>query len=151
MSVPDRCSPVRKELAFSVSGLCTWRSRGSLMTSASVLAFATTIVWAAPVLSEPPGQNIQSLPTLSRFAGEPPAQVDRRGIMFPVIEYQGTDGILRVRRGIIAGQQIAPGTVLGLGIFETAHKARGYVGDVPPNMSPPKRSRRAAVGLSWRF
>lgn len=117
---------------------------------ASVLAFATAFVWAAPALAEPPGQNIQSLPTLSRFAGEPPARVDR-GVSFPVIEYQGNDGMLRVRRGIIAGKQVAPGTVLGLGLYETAPRARGYVGDVPPGMAPPKRGRRAAVGLSWRF
>jgi hypothetical protein len=55
-----------------------------------------------------------------------------------------------VERGIIAGKQVAPGTVLGLGLYETAPKSRGYVGDIPPNMAP-KRSRRAAVGLSWKF
>lgn len=121
------------------------------MMRASILTFATTIVWAAPVLAEPAGQtSIQSLPTLSRFAGEPPAQVDRRGVSFPVVEYSGPDGILRTRRGIIAGKQVAPGTVLGLGIWETAPKTRGYVGDVPQNMAP-KRTRRAAIGVSWKF
>ena len=121
------------------------------MARAGVLAFATLIVCAAPALAEPPGQgSVQSLPTLSRFAGEPPAQVDRRGISFPVIDYSGPDGVLRTQRGIIAGKQVAPGTVVGLGIWETAPKARGYVGDVPTNVAP-KRTRRAAVGLSWRF
>jgi hypothetical protein len=121
------------------------------MTRAGVLAFATSIVCASPALAEPPGQNsIQSLPTLSRFAGEPPAHVDRRGVSFPVIEYSGPDGVLRTQRGIIAGKQVAPGTVIGLGIWETAPKARSHVGDVPSNVAP-KRTRRAAVGLSWRF
>ena len=120
------------------------------MTRASVLAFAT-IVWAAPALAEPPGQtDIRSLPTLSRFRGEPPARVDRRGLSFPVIEYSGPDGVLRTQRGIIAGKQVAPGTVVGVGLWETAPKAHGYVGDTPQNVAP-RRSRRAAVGLSWRF
>jgi hypothetical protein len=47
-------------------------------------------------------------------------------------------------------RQIAPGTVLGLGIFQTRPKMRGYVGDVPQNMAP-RRNKRAAVGLSVRF
>jgi len=121
------------------------------MTRAVVLAFATSIICAAPALAEPPVQNsIQSLPTLSRFAGEPPMHVDRRGVSFPVIDYSGPDGLLRTQRGIIAGKQVAPGTVVGLGFWETAPKARGYVGDVPANAAQ-RRTRRAAVGLSWRF
>jgi hypothetical protein len=121
------------------------------MMRASVLAFATTIVWTTPALAQPAGQTAsQSHSLLSRFVGEPPAEIDRRGISFPVVEYSGPDGILRQRRGIIAGKRVAPGTVLGLGIFETTPKVRGYVGDVPPNVAP-KRSRRAAVGLSWKF
>ena len=121
------------------------------MTRASVLAFATTIVWAAPALAEPSEQTgIQSLPALLRFSGAPPTRVERSGISFPVIEYSGPDGVLRTQRGIIAGKQIAPGTVVGVGLWETGPKARGYVGDSPQNMAP-RRSRRAAVGLSWRF
>jgi hypothetical protein len=121
------------------------------MLRAGVLALATSIVCAAPALAEPPAQrSVQSLPTFSRFAGEPPAQVDRRGVSFPIIDYSGPDGALRTQRGIIAGKQVAPGTVVGLGIWETAPKARNYVGDVPANVAP-KRTRRAAVGLSWRF
>ena len=118
------------------------------MARVSVLAFATTIVCAAPALAEPAGQtSFQSLPT--RFAGEPPPEVNRRGVSFPIVQYQETDGTLRMRRGIIAGKEVAPGTVLGLGIWETAPKARGYIGDIPQNM--PRRTRRAAVGLSWKF
>jgi hypothetical protein len=121
------------------------------MRRAGVLAFATSIACAAPALAEPPGQNsVQSLPTLSRFAGEPPVHVDRRGVTFPVIDYTGPGGVLRTQRGIIAGKRVARGTIVGLGIWETAPKARGYVGDVPANVTP-KRTRRAAVGLSWRF
>ena len=121
------------------------------MTRASVLAFATMFASTAPVFAQPTGQSpIQSLPSLSRFAGEPAARIDRRGISLPVVEYRGPDGILRVERGIIAGKKVAPGTVLGLGLYETAPKSRGHIGDVPPNVAP-KRSRRAAVGLSWKF
>jgi hypothetical protein len=121
------------------------------MTRAGVLAMATSIVCAGPALAEPPGHGpVRTLPTLSRFAGEPPPRVDRRGLSFPVIDYSGPGGVLRTQRGIIAGKRVAAGTVVGLGIWETAPKARGYVGDVPANVTP-KRTRRAAVGLSWRF
>ena len=120
------------------------------MGRASVLAFATTIVCAGPALAETAGQaSVQSLPGVSRLAGEPPTEVSRRGFSFPIVQYQEADGTIRVRHGIIAGKLVAPGTMLGLGLWETAPKARGYVGDVPQNM--PRRSRRAAVGLSWKF
>ena len=116
------------------------------MARANVLAVTTAIVCAAPALAEPAAQP---LPTLSHLTGEPPAEVDRRGVSFPIVQYQDTDGTIRVRRGIIASKQVAPGAVVGLGLWETAPKARGYVGDIPRNM--PRRSRRAAVGLSWKF
>lgn len=122
------------------------------MTRASALAFATTIAWAAPAFADPLDQtSAQPLRTLSRLALEPPPQIDRRGVSLPVVQYQSADGALHLRRGIIAGKEVAPGTVLGIGVFETSPKGRGYVGDVPPNVVPTKRSRRAAVGLSWRF
>ena len=120
------------------------------MGRACVLTFALSIVWAVPTLAEPVAQpSAQPVPSFSRFVGEPPARVDR-GVSLPVIEYNGADGGLRVQRGIIAGKQVAPGTVLGLGLWETVPKARGYIGDVPQNMAP-RRTRRGAVGLSWRF
>ena len=101
------------------------------MARLRVLAFAAAIV-STPAAAEP---SVQSPPnaisSVSRIVGEPPAQIERRGI--------------------IAGKQVAPGTVLGLGIFQTAPKMRGYVGDVPHNVAPRGKTRRAAVGLSLKF
>jgi hypothetical protein len=121
------------------------------MKRLSVLTFAALAVTAAPAVAQPGGQDpTNSLSSISRIIGEPPTRVERRGFSFPVIEYRGPDGVVQKRRGIIAGKQVAPGTVLGVGIYETAPKMRGYVGDVPQNMAP-RKSRRAAVGLSMKF
>ena len=122
------------------------------MARLRVLAFAAAIASTAPAVAEP---SVQSPPnaisSVSRIVGEPPAQIERRGFSFPVIEYRGPDGVWQQRRGIIAGKRVAPGTVLGLGIFQTAPKMRGYVGDVPHNVAPRGKTRRAAVGLSLKF
>jgi len=124
---------------------------GSRMARLSVLTFAALAVTAAPAVAEPGSEDpINALSSISRIIGEPPTQVERRGFSFPVVEYRGPDGVVQKRRGIIAGKQVAPGTVLGVGIYETAPKMRGYVGDVPQNMAP-RKSRRAAVGLSVKF
>lgn len=121
------------------------------MTRLSVLAFAALAATTAPAAAEPGGQDTtNSLSAISRIIGEPPTQVERRGFSFPVVEYRGPDGVMQQRRGVIAGTKIAPGTVLGVGLYETAPKMRGYVGDVPQNMAP-RKSRRAAVGLRMKF
>jgi len=121
------------------------------MTRLSVLAFVPIAVMATPAAAEPDGEaSANTLSSISRIIGEPPAQVERRGFSFPVVEYRGPDGVVQKQRGVIAGTKVAPGTVLGIGIYETAPKMRGYVGDVPQNMAP-RKSRRAAVGLSMKF
>jgi len=116
------------------------------------LAFAATMALSASAAAEPPDRGQSgALQSLSRFSGMPPIQIERRGFSFPVVEYADPSGQIQQRRGIIAGKSVAPNTVLGIGIFQTAPKARGYIGDIPASMAPPKRSRRAAVGLSMRF
>ena len=122
------------------------------MAGLRVLAFTAAIVSTVPAAAEPVSQSSpNSISSVSRMVGEPPAQIERRGFSFPVIDYRGPVGVWQQRRGIIAGKQVAPGTVLGLGIFQTAPKMRGYVGDVPHNIAPKGKSRRAAVGLSMKF
>ena len=121
------------------------------MTRLSVLAFAATVVMTTPAAAQLDSQApTNSLSSISRIIGEPPTPVERRGFSFPIVEYRGPDGVVQQRRGIIAGTKVAPGTVLGVGIYQTAPKMRGYVGDVPQNMAPEGR-RRAAVGLSMKF
>jgi hypothetical protein len=122
------------------------------MARLRVLVFAATIVSPVPATAEPASQLApNAISSFSRSVGEPPAQVERRGFSFPIVEYRGPDGAWHQRRGIIAGKKVAPDTVLGFGIFQTAPKMRGYVGDVPHNVAPRGKSRRAAVGLSMKF
>jgi hypothetical protein len=121
------------------------------MTRLSVLTLAATMVFAAPAVADPGSSqdSTNSLSSISRIIGEPPTPVERRGFSFPVTEYRGPDGVVQKRRGVIAGTKVAPGTVLGVGFYETAPKARSYIGDVPQNTS--RKSRRAAVGLKMKF
>lgn len=121
------------------------------MTRLSVLTFAALAVTAAPAVAQPGGLDpTNSLASISRIIGEPPTPVERRGFSFPVVEYRAPDGVMQQRRGVIAGTKVAPGTVLGVGLYETAPKTRSYVGDVPQIMER-RKSRRAAVGLSMKF
>lgn len=122
------------------------------MARLRTLIFATTVVMAVPAAAESPERPSSSaLPSLSRFSGAPPMQIEPRGFSFPIVDYAEPTGLFQQRRGIIAGKQVAPNTVLGFGIFQIAPKARGYIGDIPQGMAPPKRTRRAAIGLSMKF
>ena len=121
------------------------------MARLKVLAVVATVACSAPVSAEPHGTSTTtSLTSLSRIGGNVPMQVERRGFSFPVLDYAEPNGVWQQRRGIIAGKEIARGTVLGLGIFQTSPKMRGYVGDMPQNMAP-RRNKRAAIGLSMKF
>ena len=86
-----------------------------------------------------------------RFSAEDPLQVQRRGFTFPVVEYVDERGSRQQRKGIVASKMIAPDTMVGIGLFETTPKSRGYWGDVPPNGAPPRSKRAASIGLNWRF
>ena len=122
------------------------------MTLNGALGFVAAFAWTVPASAESIGATIPAnLPSLSKIAGEPASGGRLQTFAYPITQYDNRDGFLQVRKGIIAGKQVAPGTVVGLGIFRTAPKPRGYIGDLPPQMAPPKRTRRAAVGLSWQF
>lgn len=116
-----------------------------------ILTVAAACAWSVPAAAaDRPSSTISSIPSLSGVGRTTSPQAQPPNMTFPVIDYRATDGSSPIPRGIIAGRQIAPGTVLGLGIFQTSPKTRGYVGDVPQNMAP-RRNKRAAIGLSVRF
>jgi hypothetical protein len=121
------------------------------MARLRVLAVVATVACTAPAAADPAGSSTtNTLSSLSRVGSDAPMQIESRGFSFPLINYAEPNGVWQQRRGIIAGKEIARGTVLGLGIFQTSPKMRGYVGDVPQNMAP-KRNKRAAIGLSMKF
>ena len=121
------------------------------MTRWGALATVATILWTASAAAQPPGQSRSEMRSLSKIPSEPRSSIRQRAFAYPIADYESEGGLLQPRQGIIAGKQIAPGTMLGVGVFRIAPKPRGYVGDMPPNMAPPKKTRQAAVGLSWRF
>ena len=120
------------------------------MVRLTVLAFAAAAACSTSAVAGQSDEASGNLQAFSRFSGAPPIQIERKGFSFPIIEYVEPNGTIQQRKGIIAGKTVAPGTVLGFGVFQTAPKMRGYVGDVPQNMAP-RRNKRAAIGLSMRF
>ena len=118
-----------------------------------VLAFALAgLISAVPCEAET-GTDIEAgaFTSTIRFSAEGPLQIQRHGFSFPVVEYTDERGARQQRKGIIASKMISPDTMIGIGLFETTPKSRGYWGDVSPNMEPKRSKRAAAVGLHWRF
>lgn len=121
------------------------------MSRLRILAFAATLLCSGVASAQSTSVDTHSLQSLSRLGGSPPIyNVERRGLSFRVLDYVDPRGIVQHRQGIVAGKRIAPGTILGVGIFRTAPKMRGYVGDIPQNIAS-KRSKRAAIGLTMKF
>jgi hypothetical protein len=113
------------------------------------LATAAVLLLALP--GAPAGaQDRAPRPSLGAPAGRASRPV-QRAYSFPVVSYEDATGTRQQRRGIIAGTEIARGTTFGLGIFETNPRVRSGYAPEPNPGERPKRSRRAAVGLSWRF
>ena len=78
----------------------------------------------------------------------PRLSVERKGFSLPVADYPAPDGSLRRKSGIIAGFEVAPRALLGVGMYQMGVKKRATNGDAA---LPAKRSRRMAVGLSLQF
>jgi len=117
-----------------------------------VLAFAMAMVSAAPAEAETGADfDAGALASTIRFSAEGPLQVERRRFSFPIVEYTDPTGRRQQRKGIIASKMLTPDTMVGIGLFETTPKTRGYWGDVPNTIAPKQPRRAAAVGLNWRF
>ena len=86
---------------------------------------------------------------LSFVTDDEPVHVRQRGFSFPTINYTAPTGETRQRKGILIGRQVAPNTLLGVGLFETAPRLRGYSPEAAEGRA--KGKRRAAVGMSLRF
>jgi hypothetical protein len=140
-----------KELASGANGLFLGFDGGSGMASVKIiLTFAVACIWATPGAAQKVRSSIGALPSLTAPSRAGPAAVQRPNLAIPIVGYSSPDGASALPRGIIAGQQIAPVTVLGVGIFQRAPRMRGYVGGTPENMAP-RKTKQAAIGLSMRF
>lgn len=115
-----------------------------------MLRLTTAFVLLLPLFGAPALAQEATPRTSFGAAADPSLKLDKRGFSFPIIEYSDPTGARQQRKGIIAGQEIAPDTIVGLGLFETAPRVRGFVPEMDPSARP-KKSRQAAVGLSWRF
>lgn len=78
-----------------------------------------------------------------------PVHVRQRGFSFPTINYTAPTGETRQRKGILIGRQVAPNTLVGVGLFETTPRLKGYSPEASEGRA--KGKRRAAIGMSLRF
>jgi hypothetical protein len=74
-----------------------------------------------------------------------------RPLSFRINEIVAPDGSRHQKRSIIAGVEVAPDTTVGIGLFDTMPKVKGTGGADPRLDARAKKSRKAAVGLSFRF
>lgn len=108
--------------------------------------FATAMLALSACATTPAAA--QGIP-LRAIPDDEPVHVRQRGFSFPTINYTAPTGEIRQRKGILIGRQVAPNTLVGVGLFETAPKVRGYSPDAAEGRA--KGKRRAAVGISLRF
>lgn len=81
---------------------------------------------------------------------EPSLSAGQRNFSFRVNDTFGPDGSRRKRTAIIAGFDVAPDTKVGIGLFDSMPKSRGR-GPDPRLDGMAKKSRKAAVGMTFRF
>lgn len=95
----------------------------------------------------------QSAPATGRVAvigSDLPRLASQRNFDLGVNDRFAPDGSRRKRTAIIAGVDVAPGAILGLGLFDSMPKARGR-GPDPRLDGMARKSRKAAVGMTFRF
>ena len=109
------------------------------------------LIAAMVPLSAGTGAFAQNLAGLRLSPVDRTENFSRPDLSFRIGEIVTPDGSRRQRRGIIAGVEIAPDTTVGIGLFDTMPKARGAGGADPRLDARAKKSRKAAVGLSFRF
>ena len=118
------------------------------MGRASVAACIVPLLAAAPAAAQAPDSTAQSRHRLNSIVAPalPPAN---EGVSLPVVSYTAPDGVLTVRRGIVAGFNVAPNALIGIGLFKMMPK-RASPGFEPMDKAPSK-SRKAAVGFTLNF
>ena len=114
------------------------------MRSLVLMALSMTPLAAAPALA-------QSRSNPFAITGrDAPLFAGTDKLSFRINEVVSPDGARSKRRSIIAGVDVAPDTVIGIGLFDSMPKSRGR-GPDPRLDGLSKRSRKAAVGMTLRF
>lgn len=85
-----------------------------------------------------------------RIPHEAPAPLKEIRFTLPASDYVEPDGSLGRQRGIIAGIEVAPQAVVGIGLFDRLAKRPAQPPD-PASDNGQRRSRKAAIGMSLRF
>lgn len=122
------------------------------MAAAAELAIMLPMLLAAagaqPSPANPPADDVFQRPRTPVLAL--PAEPRRKGLSFRIADEVERDGVIRLQRGIVAGFEVAPDALIGIGLFETMPKriVRSEQNDFE---RMPKRKRKAAVGLSLKF
>lgn len=106
------------------------------------------LIAGAPFAAQPPSAASFDLSTASAIP-DPPFRAER-GVGLPVIDHSAPDGSRRRSSGIIAGLDVAPGTTIGIGLFN-ARRARSSLAPDPQLDRAARGRRKAAIGINLRF
>jgi len=112
-----------------------------------LLGFAL-LALASAAAAEPPNGGGFQLPAGAFL--EPPAPLSfTRGFQFPRLDYLSPGGWMERQQGILAGVQLWPDTILGVGVLDRKRRTSGSAAD--PQLDKPRRGKKVAVGLTFRF
>jgi len=111
-----------------------------------LFALIALISSAVPVAAQGVPRQSYSLPPKPQI--EPQLDLQRNGFALPIIDYTAPDGTLKRSHGIIFGRDVGRNTVVGLGLFSSGPKPSEPT-DSP--FTPPKKSKKVALGLTMRF
>lgn len=122
------------------------------MSSAGAIATVAALLVAAAPAHGQQADRAGKIDDRSRALIRPaldPGLAPDRGLSFRIDEPLEPDGSLSLRRGIVAGMEVAPDTTVGIGLFESMPKRVSRSEESA--LDRPKRSRKAAVGLTFKF
>jgi hypothetical protein len=106
------------------------------------------LVLSSAAAAEPPNGSELQLPA-GAFAEPPDPLSFKRGFQIPRVDYVSPSGLPERKQGIVAGVQLSPSAVVGVGIFDRKRRTTR----LPPDPQPdkPRRGKKIAVGLTLRF
>lgn len=106
------------------------------------------LVLASAAAAEPANGSEFQLP--AGALAEPPDPLSvKRGLQIPRVDYVSPSGSAGRKHGIVAGVELSPNAVIGIGLFDRKRRTTGLLND--PQLDKPRRGKKVAVGVTLRF
>jgi hypothetical protein len=106
------------------------------------------LVLASAAAAEPVNGSEFQLP--AETIAEPPDPLSfKRGFQIPRVDYVGPSGSAERKHGIVAGVELSPNAVIGIGLFDRKRRTTRLLND--QQLDKPRRGKKIAVGVTLRF